>query len=154
MKNTALVFKMRTKNNLKNCTIFNALVSIPFVFTCVTVGLHLKSLCVLQLASNYWHCQSSKQGEPGALGLQATTRKVPLVSVIPRLKCWQVLTVSKRLLPCVSRKSSKQFKEHQGSKTRCCSSQATYRKQKVGFFACHWARNHLLLFWKSAQEIL
>lgn len=77
---------MRPKRNFKNCTIFNAVVSIPLVFTCVTAGLHLKSLYVLQVASNYRHCQSFKQGEPGALGLQATASKVPLVSVIPRLK--------------------------------------------------------------------
>jgi len=86
VKSTAPVLKRGTKRNLKNRAIFTALVSIPFVITCVTVGLRLKSLCVLQPASNYRHCQSGKQGEPGALVLQGTTSKVPLVSVSPRLK--------------------------------------------------------------------
>lgn len=134
---------MRTRRNFKSCTIFHALVSTPFVFLCVSVGFPLKSLCVLQLAGKYWHCQGSKEGESEALGLQVTISKVP----------WSVwsgwgadgINCEWRLLPCTGWQSSEQLKEHKGQKTSWWSFQATYQKQRTGGFLC--ATKHTTTFY-------
>lgn len=83
MKNIALVFKMLTKGNYKNCTIFNAMVSIPFVFICVTVGLHLKSHRLATIDT----VRVSNRENLGLWACKPPLAKSP-VSVIPRLKCW------------------------------------------------------------------
>lgn len=133
-KHTALVFKMRTRRNFKNCTIFHVLMSPPFVFSCVSVGSHLKSLCpatvweVLALSEfqrgGLWACKSPLAKSPGWCDPQAE-----MLMALAESR-------SRRLLPCTRGQSSKQPKEHEGQKTSWCSSQATYQNKKVGVFLC------------------
>lgn len=137
MKNTAVDFQIRAKRNFKNCTIFNAAVSIPFVFAGVTVGLHLKSLGVLQLASNYRHCQSSKQGEAGALGLQATTSKASPGQSDPQAEMLVGISREQRTAAMHQQKEQQVVQTPRLEKQVLLFPSNISKAKGWGFFACH-----------------